>query len=332
MARNILLVRMDGIGDALALAPLVAALRDAGHRLAAVLATPNRDAYVAGTFAQVHVLERIPWPQHGSTKATYARALVEAQASAYDVALIASEEPEAYRFAREARIATRVGFTNGFEKPLKSLWARMQLTRALVRPASAEREREHEVETLFRLGAGLHGEAAPTRDPARLRPLVVGDVAPHGRVVVQLTRKLDALGLQPDALRAALRDVARAHPTVAVAAPHEAPYARELAASSGLDLQLTDSLPEWKALIAGASAVVTPDSGAAHVAGMTGVGCVDLFPDAPDVGSALRRWYPWASPRAWTVPVTRRVAEQLASQLLAGIAYVSLATPVELGV
>jgi len=329
MPRNVVLVRMDGIGDALALAPLIAALRDAGHRLAAVLSTRNRDAFAPLTFAHVHVLERIPWPAHGSTRATYDGALADARAAAYDVALIASEEPEAYRFAREARIGTRVGFTNGFEKPLKSLWTRTQLTRALVRPASAEREREHEVETLFRLGEGLHAEAEPTRDPSRLRPLVVGDVPRHGRVVVQLTQKLDALGVAPEELRDALHDVACALPTIAVADPREEPYARELAASSGLDLRITESPAEWKALIAGATAVVTPDSGAAHVAGMTGVGCVDLFADGPDTGAALRRWYPWASPRVWTVPVTRRVAAQFRSQLLAGIEYVSLEPAVQ---
>jgi hypothetical protein len=40
----VLLVRLDGIGDALVCAPLVAALRDAGHELGAVFSTRNRSS------------------------------------------------------------------------------------------------------------------------------------------------------------------------------------------------------------------------------------------------------------------------------------------------
>jgi ADP-heptose:LPS heptosyltransferase len=319
---RILIVRMDGIGDALALAPLVAALRGAGHRLGAVLSTHNRDAFAPQTFEGIHALERIPWPRHGSTPLTYARALAEARAAAYDVALVASEEPEAYRFARAARIPTRVGFTNGFERPLKSVWAWTYLTRSLVRPASAERACEHEVETLFRLGAGLHVEPGPTRDAERLRPLIVGNAGvPHGRVVVQLTRKLERLGVASEQLRAALAAVGQAVPAVAVAAPSEAAFAREIGAACGLEVIVTETIVAWKALLAGARAVVTPDSGAAHVAGMAGVACIDLFADGPEAAAAIRRWYPWAAPRVWAIPVTRRVANQFTEQLLAGLDY-----------
>ncbi len=156
-AERILIVRGDGIGDALMLAPLVAALRDAGHALGAVLSTRNAQVYAQDVLERVHVLERIPWPRHGSTRESFAQALAGARDARYDVALIASEEPEAYKFARETGVLRRVGFTNGWEKPFKGLWTRGQLTRALRRPASAGRVREHEVETLFApLGAGLH--------------------------------------------------------------------------------------------------------------------------------------------------------------------------------
>jgi ADP-heptose:LPS heptosyltransferase len=326
--RRVLLVRSDGIGDALALTPLVAALRDAGHTLGAVLSTRNRDVFAPGTFERVHVLERIPWPRHGSTPETYGRALADARSGRYDVALIASEEPEAYRFARAAGIPVRVGFTNGLEKPLKSAWCALQLTRTVARPASARKQFEHEVEALFRLGRGLHDEAFPTRDVARLRPLVAGaGVPPHGRVVVQLTPKFYALGLRDDALHGGIRALAQSVPVVGVAGPAEADVGRGAASASGIDVVVTESLEQWKALIAGARAVVTPDGGAAHVAGMTGAGCIDLFPDGPDVASALQRWYPWAS-RTWTIAVTPRVAESFAEQLIAGVGYVTDASPV----
>jgi ADP-heptose:LPS heptosyltransferase len=320
-ARRILLVRSDGIGDALVLAPLVAALRDAGHTLGAVLSTRNADAFAPGVFAAVHVLERIPWPRHGSTPQSYAQALAKARAERYDVALIASEEPEAYAFARAANIAQRIGFANGFEKPLKSAWVLTQVTRALTRPASAVRAQEHEVETMFRLGKNLHAESHPTRDAVRLRPLVAGDAPLHGGVVFQLTPKWDEIGVPASALADAARAVAAAYPCTAVAAPADERYARAVAAAADVPLSIFATLGPWKDALAGARAVVTPDGGAAHVAGMCGVPCIDVFPATEDGAARMRRWYPWASPRVWALEASRRVTDALAQQVLAGVAY-----------
>jgi ADP-heptose:LPS heptosyltransferase len=290
---NVLLVRADGVGDALVCAPLVAALRSAGHMVGAVLGMRNRDAFARNTFARVHVLERIPWPAHGSTPASRRIALAEARAARYDVALIASEEIDAFEFARDARIPERIGFINGWEKPLKSLRVAALLTKALVRPASAARERHHEVVTLFRLGRGLHREAVPTRDLARLRPLILDEPArPHGRVAVQASAKLAAAGLDAAALGAAASEL-QARGLRAVVLGDHADFAAAVAAPSGADVATGLDVREWKALIAGALAVVTPDSGAAHVAGMLGVPCVDCF--APDDARGPARWSPWAA-------------------------------------
>lgn len=301
---KILLVRTDGLGDALVCAPLVAALRDAGHLLGALLSTKNARAFAARAFERVHVVERIPWPRHGSTPETRSYALAEVRAERYDVALVASEEIDAYAFARDAGIARRVGFVNGWEKPLKTIRVRTSLTRAIVRPASANAAREHEVETLFALGADLALEDAPTGDVARLRPLVL-DAEPirHGRVVVQANAKYDVCGLGVATFAAIARELARRElsplvlgddpafvSNIAEAAMFEDERRAAIECETGLDLAT------WKARIAGASAVVTPDSGAAHVAGMTGVPCVDLFAPHPALAIEIERWRPWAAP------------------------------------
>jgi ADP-heptose:LPS heptosyltransferase len=298
--QRVLLVRVDGIGDALALAPLVAALRDAGHELGAVLSTRNAGVYAPNVLARVHVLERIPWPRHGSTAASYARALDDARATRYDVALVASEEPEAYRFARAAGIPQRVGFANGWERPAKSLWSRRQLTKALHRPASAWHARAHEVETLFDLGAGLHGEPGPTRDTRRLAPLVVtGEPPTDGRIVLQVSAKYASLGFGVAEFGAIARRVASRHAVVVVSDGGEAELARAVHASAqraGVALDVPATLDAWKGRLAGARAVVTLDSGAAHVAGMVGTPCVDIFVRGPHVDAEMRRWAPWAAP------------------------------------
>jgi ADP-heptose:LPS heptosyltransferase len=321
---RIVLVRGDGIGDALALTPLLAALRSAGHEVSAILSPRNAEAFSRGALAGVHILERYPWPQHGSIPESRAAVLAALRARSYDIALIPSEEPDGYRLASEAGIPVRVGFTNGFEKPLKTLWAQRKLTRAIVRPASARRERRNEVERLFELGAGLHGEAQPTRDLARLRPLVLdAPAAPSGRVVVQLSPKFARYGFGMAEQVRAFSTLAAAGPVSALADPADPASAREIAAAAGMRLEATPGLAEWKALIAGARALVTPDTGAAHVAGMTGVPAFVLFEADGHEEANLRRWRPWCSQPCVTLPCTREGLagmEPLLRGWLAGIA------------
>ncbi len=297
-------MRVDGIGDALACTPLVAALTNAGHTVGALLATRNREAFSARAFSCVHALERIPWPAHGATPSSRARALEEVRAVQYDLALVASEEMDAYEFARDAGIAERVGFTNGWEKPFKTLAVRRLLTRALERPAAVARAREHEVETLFRLGAGLHDEATPTRDVRRLAELVLDDAPVHrGTIVVQLSPKFARDGFDVR-LYARLLDGLRARFARVVALGDDRAFAAALLdADPTLDLRFPRSVGAWKATIAAAAALVTPDSGAAHVAGMTGVPTVAIFARHAAVDADVRRWRPWAAPyRALVLP------------------------------
>src|ERR1700682_580704 len=68
------------------------------------------------------------------------------------------------------------------------------------------------------------------------------------------------------------------------------------AARAATDFIHPASLSEWKALIAGAAAVVTPDSGASHVAGMLGVPAVVLFPPGKAPAHAAARGRRWATP------------------------------------
>lgn len=285
------MVRADGIGDALCLAPLVCALRDEGHELGALMTTRNAEAFVDGTFAHVHRVERIPWPQHGSSPDSYKIARAQARIVGYDVALVCSEEPEAYRFAREIRAPVRVGFTNGIEKPFKGLWARRQLTRGVVRSASPWRVRDHEVETLFRLGDGLHAEGGPTRDLERLRPLVAS--APRGdpRVAVQIVPR----ALAPEACVAIVRAVAERYSTV-LFGPSDETAVAAIAAETGVAFQTFARVRAWCEALGRVRALVTPDSGAAHLAGIAGVPCVDLFPVRRHVVHDMLRWAPWASP------------------------------------
>jgi ADP-heptose:LPS heptosyltransferase len=286
-----LLVRLDGIGDALVCTPLIDALRRAGHELGVALSDRNADVFAPGTAIATHVLERIPWPRHGSTPASRARADAEIAAQHYDVALIASEEPEAYALA--APVPVRVGFTTGWAKPLKSLWVRRQLTRAVVRPASAARAREHEALVMYRLGDGLVGGAAAARDATLLRRWIAGDVPQPERtgVLVQLGAKWRTAGVDDAVLQRVVAALRRRDARF-IAAPAEAEAMRALLPGTTIDAPPTTRA--WIAAIDAARAVVSVDTGASHAAGMLGVPVVDVFPDA-QFDAQTRRWMPWAS-------------------------------------
>jgi ADP-heptose:LPS heptosyltransferase len=287
---KVLLVRLDGIGDAVICTPLIAALRAAGHELGLALSDRNAEVFAPAAASATYVLERIPWPQHGSTPASRARADAQIAAAGYDVALIASEEPEAYELA--APVPQRVGFTTGWLKPFKSAWIKRRVTRAISRAATVRGADAHEAEIMLRLGAGLVA-GPPERDAARLRPWIAGDVAlPERRgVLVQLGAKWNALGLA-DALLARVWSTLRAGGARFIAAPAE--RAALDAHFPALEVEAPATTRDWIAALDAAAAVVTPDTGAAHVAGMIGVPVVDVFPDAHfDVQT--RRWRPWAS-------------------------------------
>lgn len=287
---KVLLVRLDGIGDALICTPLIAALRAAGHELGLALSDRNAEVFAPRTASATYVLERIPWPQHGSTADSRACADAQIAAGGYDVALIASEEPEAYELA--APVPQRVGFTTGWAKPFKSAWIKRRVTRAISRAATVRGADAHEVEIMLRLGAGLIA-APPERDPARLRPWIAGPVPEPERrgVLVQLGAKWNALGLA-DALLARVWVALRERGARFIAAPAE--RAAQSAQFPALDVDSPATTRDWIAAVDAAAAVVTPDTGAAHAAGMLGVPVVDVFPDAHfDVQT--RRWRPWAS-------------------------------------
>ena len=289
-----MLVRVDGIGDALACTPLIAALRDAGHKLSAVLTTRNAGIFAARTFERVHVLERIPWPKHGYTQQTWQPALADAAAAKYDIALVASEEPQAYTFAKLARVPARVGFHNGWQKPFKSLWARREVTSAIYRPAAQPPRPLHEVQTLFKLGRGLHNEHAPTKDLRRLRPLILDEEIEPGDIrVVQITAKWLSRERTPDVLRVWFAELAKRRWS-GICSSAERELAAAIAEPAGLRVEYCETLKEWKVAIARAAHVLTPDTGAAHVAGMLGVRCTDLF-EKSRFEAQVRQWAPWST-------------------------------------
>jgi ADP-heptose:LPS heptosyltransferase len=131
-----------------------------------------------------------------------------------------------------------------------------------------------------------------------LAPLLLAEpAAPHQRVVVQASSKYAERGFGADGFASIVRALLDAgQPAVVVAGSSDEDFAHVVARKAGAPLETPASLDGWKRLIGGAPALVTLDSGAAHVAGMLGVPCVDLFAASKHVAADVRRWSPWAAP------------------------------------
>ena len=278
-----LIVRLDAIGDALVTVPLVAALRTAGYSVSAVLTPRNAQAFSSSALERVHL-------GHDC--------VAEIRECRYDVALIPSEETEAYELARDARIPQRIGFHHGWRggKPLKSWWMRRQLTRGIYRSAGVDTGNRHECEIVFSLAAPLMPHSVISRDPAVLRPLVIDrEPARDERIAFQVTDKWIRLGATLDdlaGLAAALREYGDVR---FIGAASEAVFIEEFSRAAGWEVETFATLPPWKMAVAASPTLVAPDSGAIHVAGMTGTPVVAAFASENFVYQR-KRWSPWAAP------------------------------------
>jgi ADP-heptose:LPS heptosyltransferase len=290
-------------------------LRAAGYDVSLALSDRNAEIFAPGSAAATHVLERIPWPQHGSTQASRARAGAEIAAQRYDVALIASEEPEAYELA--APVPVRIGFTTGWAKPFKSAWVARRVTTAVRRAASVRGANAHEAEIVFSLARTLVQSAVP-RDAALLRPLVAGPgpVPERAGLVVQLGAKWGAVGVTDAAFARVTELLAARGARFIVPAAERAAACAQFPA---LAIETPASTRAWIAVLDGTATLVTPDTGAAHAAGMLGVPVVDVFPDA-DFDAQTRRWRPWASSSiVLRAGELNRAPEVLIAQALDGV-------------
>jgi ADP-heptose:LPS heptosyltransferase len=294
---SVLIIRLDAIGDALALTPLLAAFRRRALPVDVVLRPANAAVFAPSAARSIVTAEFELRSNARSNLRAIERLGRELGEREYSHVLVATEDPGGYRLAGAIGAPTRLGFADPWGKPLKALWSRRLLSGTVYRSAGLDPRAPHESEVLSRLAASLTGDEPPTRDLAELRPLVIErEPEPDERIAVQITDKWDRLGIAFEKLLELIHRVGAAGPLHLLAASSEAAYAERIAHSTGLPIDYFDDLKPWKEAIAAACAIVTPDSGALHVAGMIGTPTVAIFP--PDRSYALQvaRWAPWAAP------------------------------------
>lgn len=294
---SVLVIRLDAIGDALALTPLLAALRERAIPVDLVMRAVNAEIFSSRAARAIYVA---PFTLRSSTLANR-RAIRQFGArlreNEYSDTLVATEDPGGYRLAGAVGSQHRVGFVNGWGKPFKTIWASLMLTRAIVRSAGLDARAPHECVVLWQLGAPLLGDMAIPRDATMLRPLILeNDVSRGERIAFQISDKWERLGIEFAQVVRALRATAQIGVVHAIAASSESAYAQRVEAASGITVERFAALTPWKEAIANAAAIVAPDSGAVHLAGMVGTPTVAVFPPIRDFDLQLARWAPWAAP------------------------------------
>lgn len=294
---SVLVIRLDAIGDALALTPLLSAFREAGIATDLVLRGVNARIFSSRAARAIYIAPfalRSSTLANRKTIATFGESLAP---NNYTHIIVATEDPGGYRLAHAVGAPERIGFGNGWGKPLKSLWVRSLINHVVTRSAGLDPNAPHECEILFSLGRSLVTEASPTRELARLRPMVLERDVPRGeRIAFQITDKWERLGIALDDVARALRVAADVGNVRAIAPEREGNYASRIVEAADIGVERFSDLEQWKAAIAGAAALVAPDSGALHVAGMVGTPTVAVFPAVRDLSLQSARWSPWAAP------------------------------------
>lgn len=293
---SVLIIRLDAIGDALALTPLLAALSEREIPVDLVMRHVNAGIFSKRAAREVFVA---PFELRSSNKENLAeieRFGTQLRIKNYSHVLVATEDPGGYRLAKAVGAPNRIGFVNGFGKPLKTIWASRMLTKTIHRSAGLDPEAPHECEVLFKLGRGLLSPSAyPTQDSDILRTFVLDrDVQPGNRIVFQVTDKWDRLGIKFEDVVLALHAFSLRGNVRAISSASENDYAMRVSVASRIDVEIVQSLDEWKEAIASAAMLVAPDSGALHVAGMIGTPVIAVFPTA-NFKLQVARWSPWAS-------------------------------------
>lgn len=294
---SVLVIRLDAIGDALALVPLLEALRERAIETDVLLRPSNAGVFSSRAVREVLVAGDVRQRSSDAENlAAIARLGERLRARSYTHALVATEDPAGYRLALETQAPVRVGFTNLWGKPFKTMWTLKYVNERVYRSAGLDPRAPHECEVLFRLGSTLIEGAVPRRD-RRLRPLVLErEPQPDGRVAVQITDKWERLGFTFDSVVDAIRRCSAFGELHLLASQNESAYADRVETATQMQVERFGVLEPWKAAIGAAAAIVTPDSGALHVAGFTGTPTVAVFPPERNFELQVERWSPWAAP------------------------------------
>lgn len=309
--RSVLALRVDRIGDLLVTTPAIRNLRCALPRARITLVTSPLCADVLTGWDALDAIEVFDPADRGEARA---HVLGRLRQSRPDVIFAFTPESSVYMLAKRIGAPLRVGF--GYQaRPLDVAVARCMLTHPVFSRIPEDVERAHEVphhadELMALLRAvGLPAAQCPMEVPiAQSDRAWAHDLLAHGGIavppiVVHLSDKWLDEGWNPGdvvALLDALTRVAGGRQVAATVGPADARVRSAvqptLAARQDRLLVLENlTFGRWAALIAASALVVSPDTGAIHVASATRRPVVGVYA-AHRFHVLSRQWAPWMVP------------------------------------
>ncbi len=272
---RIALVRLDALGDSLLCTPACLALKEKYPEAElSILASPVAAPVFVG-------LGRVIPVGTGDSASDIAGVLRSLKAQAV---VVFSEKRRAIQGAHQSGIGIRVGFDPSWSQPLKAAYSKLALTHRFHYQNRLNQASEmHEVERYHRLVEQLgveRREPAGLYFPLRERPQ-------RGKVVAfQLTRKWELEYWSPESCRELLDGLERDFRFLV--GPGEEEWARQVVGQAECHPDLVD----YARVLAECAALVTVDTGAAHLAAAVGTPVVDIFPQA-NQEHCVPRWRPW---------------------------------------
>lgn len=285
-----LVARQDSLGDVLLAGPCVRAVAAAAESVTMLVGPRGRAA--AELLPGVDDITEwcAPWidPEPPAvTAGSVASLRFRIRARRFDLALILTsfhQSPLPLALAlREAGVPWIGAISDDYPGSLLDLRHRVTGD-----PPEPERALSLAAAAGFRLPAGDDGRLA-VREPLPDIGALAGD---PGYVAVHPAAAVPARQPAPALMAEVVRRLAAGHRVVVTGAPRDRVLTRQVAGDEALDLGGTTGLPELAAVLAGASVLVAPNTGPAHLAAAVGTPVVSLF--APVVPAV--QWQPYRVP------------------------------------
>ena len=293
---SILVVRTDHVGDLICSTPFLRSLRRRCPRatITACVAPATREVLVGNDAVDRIVTEPPTEPRPSGVEATTWLG-ARPQDEPPQMAIALAPRSRTFKLVARSGARIRAGYLYP-ERPLVRLMSRWWLTHRVpieVRSLLAERRVPHEVEQLAHFGRALGLEFSEMKLELPVSPedLEWGREQARGRVGVHLSAGWLTHGWKLEDFTALCRALPESLITYG---PAEQPLVAALS-DSGLDLHGGMTLKRWAALLAGCSCVVSPDTGAVHIAASQGRPVVVAY-QSEHFELCSQQWYPWNTP------------------------------------
>lgn len=267
---QILVIRTDRVGDLILSTPFLGGLREGfpQAKITALVAPYCREV-LADSKAVDQVVTELPRRD-------------------FDLAIALAPRSGSWKLAYQSRAPVRLGYAYP-NRPLASLASKYLLTHRELVSIKPPFEVPHEVRQLDLLARRLGLPSTVSR------PLCLGidPVDKTGEVVFHLGDRWLAGSWSFQDVKTLLRRLSQVTPVTVTAGPREV----ELLASHGLEIEGVRvsqgrSFREWAETIARADLLISPDTGAVHLAAAVGTPVIVAY-EASTYEHCSRQWSPW---------------------------------------